>query len=220
MARARATIDVWTADVGDAMWRPYHTGASKGDDLSAEDLSAIGRALRDAALDQRDDGPHNLSHSDRRVVFAVARGPGVTHLGVDIELLRPIPRADAFARRILADGEVVSTSDLVTAWTLKEAALKATGAGLTGDPRAWRFQGHAAEPRLQAAPPQWTPLEQWAFLHTTVDEASVLALAVRLDEIGCIDVFIRRIRGLEDMVGESVAAQRLTWSPEFFPATS
>ena len=230
MARARATVDVWTADVADACWRPYRTGAShaddlspddlSADDLSADDLSAVGRVLRDAALVQGDDGPHNLSHSDRRVVFAVARGPGVTHLGVDVESLRPIPRADAFARRILADGEVVAASDLVAAWTLKEAALKATGVGLAGDPRAWRFQGHAAEPTLQAAPPEWTPVERWAFLRTTLGEDSALVLAVRLDKVRSIDVFIRQIRRQEDMVRENVAVRRLTWSPQSFPATS
>lgn len=220
MAPARATVDVWTADVADAFWRTYRTGASHADELSADDLSAVGRVLRDAALAQRDDGPHNLSHSDRRVVFAVARGPGVTHLGVDVESLRPVPRADAFSRRILADGEVVATSDLVAAWTLKEAALKATGVGLTGDPRSWRFQGHAAEPRLQAAPPEWTPLEQWAFVRETLDEDSVLALAVRLEKIESIDVFIRQIRCPEDLVRKNGAVRRLTWSPQSFPATS
>lgn len=218
MARARAIVDVWTAEVADACWRPHRIGESHSDDpnahdLSPDDLSAIGRALRDAALAQGDDGPHNLSHSDRRVVFAVARGPGVTHLGVDVETLRAVPRPDAFARRVLAEGEVVPASDLIAAWTLKEAALKATGVGLAGDPRAWRFQGHAAEPTLQAAPPEWTPIDRWAFLRTTLGEDSALALAVRLDEVRSIDVFIRHIRCLEDMVRENVAVRRLTWSP-------
>lgn len=225
MAPPRAIVDVWTADVTDPYWRSHHNGRpqsdhSGGGDFGADDLSAVGRALRDAALARPDDAPHNLSHSDRRVVFAVARGPGVTHLGVDVETLRPIPRPDAFARRILADGEVVAARDLIVAWTLKEAALKATGVGLTGDARAWSFEGHAAEPRLLAAPQPWGPVEHWAFLRTTLGEDSPLALAIRLETVRSIDVFIHRISAPPDRIRKNAAVRRLTWSPQSFPATS
>ncbi len=64
-------------------------------------------------------------------------------VGIDAEPVRP--RADGLAARILADGERLpawpSTPEaaLLTAWTAKEAALKADGLGLRQGARAARL---------------------------------------------------------------------------------
>ncbi|WNL46239.1 4'-phosphopantetheinyl transferase superfamily protein [Dyella sp. BiH032] len=78
----------------------------------------------------------NWSHSGDRALFAVARG---VEPGVDLERLRPRPRALAIAERYFSHQEAAALAALaperrdtafLQLWTAKEAVLKATGRGL------------------------------------------------------------------------------------------
>lgn len=211
-------IEVWVADASGSAW----AAGGSGDADDPCHVSAVGREL-EGAVRRRGGycGPSNLSHSGPLVAFAIARSAGVIRLGVDVELRRPVPRSSAFARRILAPGEQ-DEADLVGAWTLKEAALKATQEGLAGDPRGWRFDGlEGLGPRLVTAPPAWRPTENWAFLRAELDGPAALALAARLDKVHSVDVCVRSVRGPADI---PTAARRppfcLRWSPVGSPAAS
>jgi 4'-phosphopantetheinyl transferase len=80
--------------------------------------------------------PHfNLSHSGDAVVVALAD----VELGIDVEALRPVARAERLAARFFSDGErrqlagrEVGDRDaaFLTIWTAKEAYLKAIGSGV------------------------------------------------------------------------------------------
>ncbi|WP_369796595.1 4'-phosphopantetheinyl transferase superfamily protein [Phenylobacterium sp. CCH12-B4] len=138
-----------------------------------------------------------------------------------MEVRRRPPRPRAFARRILAPGEE-SASDLVGAWTVKEAALKATREGLAADPRAWRFDDlECHDPRLVTAPSAWGPPENWAFLRTEVEGPAALALAVRLNKIHSLDVCVRSVHGPGDVsTPDPCSSFCLRWSPRGLPAAS
>ncbi len=78
----------------------------------------------------------NVAHSGDLALIAVTRGGEV---GVDVELLRPVDRAQEIAARNFHPAEqaairTASVAELPTAfmrlWTRKEAVLKALGAGL------------------------------------------------------------------------------------------
>lgn len=78
----------------------------------------------------------NWSHSDDQALFAVARG---VEPGVDLERIRPRPRALLIAQRYFSHEEAAALSALaderrdaafLQLWTAKEAVLKATGRGL------------------------------------------------------------------------------------------
>jgi 4'-phosphopantetheinyl transferase len=81
-------------------------------------------------------GPHfNLAHSEELAVVALAS----RELGVDVEALRPFPRAERFAARFFASSEqqwLQAKPDAerghaaLTLWTFKEAYLKAVGSGI------------------------------------------------------------------------------------------
>jgi len=86
-------------------------------------------------------GPHaglafNWSHSGDHALLAIARG---IQPGIDLERLRPRPRALDLARRYFCADEVDALAALeperrddafLALWTAKEAVLKATGRGL------------------------------------------------------------------------------------------
>jgi 4'-phosphopantetheinyl transferase len=88
--------------------------------------------LEDGALE------FNLSHSGALALIAVARHRRV---GVDIELIRPLPELDAIATRTCTAEELTTLSALphrdrerafFALWTRKEALAKATGKGIGG----------------------------------------------------------------------------------------
>ncbi|MBA2695867.1 MAG: 4'-phosphopantetheinyl transferase superfamily protein [Actinobacteria bacterium] len=93
-----------------------------------------GRPVAGAGIDV------GLSHSGGWIAAATTRSGCV---GVDIEAPRPV--SPALARRCLADSELAWWEDappgraralrFLQLWTAKEAYLKATGAGLSTDPR-------------------------------------------------------------------------------------
>lgn len=114
----------------------------------------------------------NLSHSHELALLAVTTGRA---LGVDLERLRPIPRAAQLAERYFAAperadlarvaGTVEETSTFFRCWTRKEAFVKAQGMGLAwsldsfavsclpGEPArlAWCREGIAEADRWQLA---------------------------------------------------------------------
>ena len=79
----------------------------------------------------------NLSHSGRLALC----GAGSAPLGVDVEVVRP--RRAGLARHVFSEREYAHFQQLggdwgafYTLWTLKEAKVKCTGAGLRQAPRA------------------------------------------------------------------------------------
>ncbi|HVF74001.1 MAG TPA: 4'-phosphopantetheinyl transferase superfamily protein [Acidimicrobiales bacterium] len=66
----------------------------------------------------------NLSHSGELAAVAVAG----QEIGVDVQEVRALYDAEALARRILSPAE--AGSDILGAWTRKEAVVKATGEGI------------------------------------------------------------------------------------------
>jgi 4'-phosphopantetheinyl transferase len=84
-----------------------------------------------------DDGLRfNVAHSHGLALLAVARA---RDLGVDLERVRPLPAAEAIARRFFSPRERGALDALppgrrldafLSLWTRKEAYLKATGGGL------------------------------------------------------------------------------------------
>jgi 4'-phosphopantetheinyl transferase len=89
----------------------------------------------------------NWSHSGDWLIAACARGAQV---GIDVELLRPRPKALALARRFFAVEETAALTALADApemlqlcftrlWCAKEAVLKAHGRGLSFGLHKLRF---------------------------------------------------------------------------------
>ena len=112
-----------------------------------------GRALNDVRYVVGEFGkPHltdsldcafNLSHSEDIGLIGIADS---VELGVDVEVLRPVPDATALARDNFTPAEQATLSrapaadrDLVFfwGWTRKEACLKATGSGLSISPKTF-----------------------------------------------------------------------------------
>jgi phosphopantetheinyl transferase len=81
----------------------------------------------------------SISHSGPLALVAVSEGDA--RVGVDVEVVRPRPRLDALARRVLAADAHAAWLRLpdrdarlrafLEAWTAKEAYLKARGVGIT-----------------------------------------------------------------------------------------
>jgi 4'-phosphopantetheinyl transferase len=79
----------------------------------------------------------NIAHSADHGVFAVS---AVAELGIDVEVVRPVPDRDAIARRFFTPGESAAIAALPASlrtqafflcWTRKEAFIKALGEGLS-----------------------------------------------------------------------------------------
>lgn len=119
---------------------------------------ASGPRGKPIVMDSRRRLLHNLSHSGNRALLAVSDG---AELGVDLEHATGfrLPDASLLAPRVLSAEELEAFARvrpsarpraLLQAWTRKEAALKALGDGLRGDPRRFsvRTGGDAAGVRV------------------------------------------------------------------------
>lgn len=100
----------------------------------AFDYGASGKPVLRPTGDTTCASPHfSVTHSGGLALIAVTHvGP----VGVDVEQLREVPRAEAIARRVLGDGAATAVARLRGAerdahflrlWTLREAAVKAAG---------------------------------------------------------------------------------------------
>jgi 4'-phosphopantetheinyl transferase len=101
----------------------------------------------------------NLSHSESLGLIAVCNDAEV---GADIELLRPMPDAEALAETYFTPAEQRALAALapeardrafLCCWTRKEACLKATGMGLSVDTRSFEVgvSPDAREVKIDAA---------------------------------------------------------------------
>ncbi len=168
-------------------WWPYRRGehAESRVRVWLGDLWALPPAALTIARDDRgrpylNAGTHrvdlNWSHSGERLIAACADG---IRLGVDIEWLRPRPKALATARRYFDPGETAALEALAAdpvaleaaftrLWCAKEAVLKAHGHGLSFGLEKLRFvldpvglpQLVACDPAL-GAPRDWR-VDAWS----------------------------------------------------------
>lgn len=135
----------------------------------------------------------NWSHSGERLIAACADG---TRLGVDIELLRPRPKALATARRYFDPEETAALDALAgdpaaldTAftrlWCAKEAVLKAHGRGLSFGLEKLRLAADAdGLPRLVACDPALGAPQDWRIAAWTPEPGywATLAWRTRADD--------------------------------------
>jgi 4'-phosphopantetheinyl transferase len=102
----------------------------------------------------------NLSHSQSVALIAIDDGTAPAEIGVDVELLRPMPDAQALADNYFSPAERRALAALpaterdrafLACWTRKEACLKASGLGLSVDTRS--FEAGLAEDAREVVMP-------------------------------------------------------------------
>lgn len=96
----------------------------------------------------------NLSHSESSIAIAIAK----TEIGVDIELCRPLPHLESLVETVFHPLEqrwlwrqASIERSFFRLWTIKEAVLKATGAGLSQAPNQFLCEGLEGEPMVTAS---------------------------------------------------------------------
>ena len=121
------------------------------------------------ALDHDKAPAFNAAHSADLVVLAVT---STTAIGVDLEPLRPMPRATALAARFFTDAENAHVASLAEpdrsraflhCWTCKEAILKALGSGLSVPPREVEVTPDPRQPLCVLTVPGGDP-KGWSLL--------------------------------------------------------
>jgi phosphopantetheine--protein transferase-like protein len=125
----------------------------------------------------------NLSHTRHLVACAIAAGPPV---GIDVERAARMLDAGAIARRYFSADESASlarcrdkdhTMRFVELWTLKEAFVKAVGAGLTMPLDSMSFA--LDEGGIVFEPPPGYAASEWHFALFEPSGEARLAVAVR-----------------------------------------
>ena len=139
----------------------------------------------------------SLAHTDGLVGVAVAAVPFL-QLGFDLEpLARPAPMQ--VARRCFTAAECAWLEGLpeprrgegfFRLWTLKEAFIKATGAGLSQDLRSFGFR--VDPPAIRFAPGSAERAQDWCFAQRVVHGGFLAALALR-GEGAAIDAVWRAV---------------------------
>ena len=126
----------------------------------------------------------NLSHSGGLALYAVTRH---RQIGIDLEILRPMPDAEKIAERFFSANESAALRNLPAAekqeafflcWTRKEAYLKAVGQGLTGldDVEVSLTPGEPA--KILSISGDILQASRWSLQHLTPTPGCVGALAV------------------------------------------
>ena len=109
-----------------------------------------------------------------------------SELGVDVEALRPLPRAERLAARFFAESERRWLAELpsdqldrsfLLVWTCKEAYLKAIGSGI-GVPLS-RVEVDPERPAVVAAPNDPDVPSRWTLLRVELPVPAVCAVAIR-----------------------------------------
>jgi 4'-phosphopantetheinyl transferase len=121
----------------------------------------------------------SLSHCRSMAAVAVSfDGP----LGVDVEVMERTGDRDDIAPIVFAPAERALLQSLdgalrqetfFTLWTLKEAAIKATGQGLSADLPGFAFA--IDPPRLQTAGPDGSNADEWCFFSTRIADCRLAA---------------------------------------------
>jgi 4'-phosphopantetheinyl transferase len=133
-------------------------------------------------LRDRSDVDFNVSHTDRVMLIAIARG---TTVGVDVERRDRIINTAGIARRCLTEPERQSLAPLsdddarrrvLQLWTCKEAMSKATGDALAAPFRRLDVS-HAPELRLRDGPAPYTP-DDWTLHAVAAHKDFFATLAV------------------------------------------
>lgn len=143
--------------------------------------------------------PPQLSVTHAAEVVAVAlseAGP----VGIDVEPCREpfagfddvaLGPAEVAAMRVLSPA--AATAARLRAWVRKEAVLKATGAGLTADPREVVVRGRRGRPQLISLP-GGDDTTSWRLWDLDVGGSYVGALAVRHAPATLPELQVRRVR--------------------------
>ncbi len=127
----------------------------------------------------------NWSHSGDGLLMAL--GDDI-RVGVDLELLRPRPRALELARRFFAPEEATRLAALAASdreraftrlWCAKEAVLKAHGQGLAFGLHRLRFDDGGVDWRLVECDPALGAADSWSLHHFEPTQGYVAALAWR-----------------------------------------
>jgi 4'-phosphopantetheinyl transferase len=124
----------------------------------------------------------NASDSGDFVAVALA----AAEVGIDVEVRRPLPRHERFARRICTERELAALgrvpesgrdAALLRLWTCKEAALKANGVGLSGGVRNVEVElGLDGAPHLRSF---CGDAERWQLLWVDLGTRLVCSVVVR-----------------------------------------
>lgn len=128
----------------------------------------------------------NLSDSQDLAVYAVTRD---LELGVDVEILRPMPDADSIAKSFFAEAERAALLAVPAArkaegffhcWTRKEAYIKAIGEGLSEPLDRFSVTLFPAEPcHFLDIGGSCQEASAWTLIHCLPAPGSVGALAYR-----------------------------------------
>jgi 4'-phosphopantetheinyl transferase len=156
-------------------------GAYLGVPAAAVQLEASEHGRPELAGTQRDAFSFNWSHSHDQALIAIARG---VLPGIDLERLRPHPKAVPIARRYFSPDETAALEALpenqrdrafLELWTAKEAVLKAVGRGLAFGLHRLSILGPSDLPVLHRL--EGYEATQWQLHRLILDDAHVGTLA-------------------------------------------
>jgi 4'-phosphopantetheinyl transferase len=172
-------------------WQPRQPAEPVAVDWVARQLGVAPAALgleRDAhgrpRLDPRLEADASWSHSGEGLLLALARGARV---GVDLERIRPRPRALELAARYFTADETAwlraqpagaaRDTAFLRLWCAKEAVLKAHGRGLAFGLHKLGFAEQHGGLVLVAADPALGPVDAWRLREIVPHPGYVAALA-------------------------------------------
>jgi len=153
--------------------------------------------------DRQGSAAFNIAHTDGLVVCAVGR---VDAVGVDAEHVERRNALDAIARRFYAPSEAAALSALPEPqrkaeffryWTLKEAFIKAHGAGLALPLDQFAFElTPSGPPKIRFDRSLAGDPKRWHFVGLRLGPHHVCAVAAETDPSETIELRIRRCRPL------------------------